>query len=153
MNLGSGQTPRKYVHLDLSVEGWWMQIAENLAFPGTMTLVCEIFAPDGTVFVRRSGGGGTSWLFEYRSDFLSFEFSCSKLNGSELRDVGSGQATAHQLGPNAILHVRSNDELFALSELQRLEVFEDLMQFIGVISRHWPNVSAGKGMPLRSTRI
>jgi hypothetical protein len=87
-------------------------------------------------------------MFVYRKNDLSFEFRCSKIDGQHYRDVGPGEATAHQLGPVALLHITPNDKLAALSAQRKRDVLEELLQFIGVISRHLPKDTNGTGMHL-----
>ncbi|MEQ1651247.1 MAG: hypothetical protein ABL897_02035 [Hyphomicrobium sp.] len=125
-----------------------MQIGESKQFPGTQTPEFHIYSHRGTAFDKRFGGGGTSWSFVYRKGDLSFEFRCSRRGGQEFRDVGPGEATAHQLGPVALLHIIPEGKLAALSDQRKREVLEELVQFIGVVSRHWPKDSNGKGMRL-----
>jgi hypothetical protein len=52
------EPPTEFLNVDLSAEGWRMQIGESQRFPGTETSEDHIYSPRGTAFAKRSGGGG-----------------------------------------------------------------------------------------------
>jgi len=147
-------TAVQILDLNLAADGWRLEVIGVPDFPDRpglplFTPTFHIRSPQGTVFSKTSGGGGNSWRFTYSKNALRFEFSGGKTGGLEQRDAGpNAKGTAHEIGPKADLYVSSNEALTSLSDDAKRHLREELIQFLGVFSRHIPRDARGEGITL-----
>lgn len=140
------------INMDLSATGWQLEVIGMPDFPDRPDLplytpTLQIRSPQGTLFLRKGGGLGENWLFDYSNAIQRFEFSIGKIGGTSQRDVGpNAKGTAHEIGPFASLYVRPNDGLISLSDGHKRQLLEEILQFIGFFSRHTPRNTKGSGM-------
>lgn len=142
------------VAVDLSPTNWRFDVVavpDTAFYPQHRVFypTFQITSPKGTQFSIISGGGGAgeAWTFSYHKNPIRFSFLCGKVRGVSQRDIGPhSKGDNHLIGPSSTLFVIANESVEALDQRAQAEIFAELVQFLGLFSRHVPRDAKSEGM-------